>query len=308
MTFRSAGVLFGVAIMTVVAAGQSSVLPTLTGFVYDAGSRSVRPILGIPGSAYLGPAVIGDVEAAWLSPAPSAAIVIRDGGTRLLTHLGTLRPEEQEGTLLAAPSLVAWDAEGSIAALYSAATGDLQRVRISVAGVSIDAVEAAGSIGTVHALAVNAKGEIAVSSADGIYRLQPGASATRLSEVPAVALSFGSGDTLYAAGDSSVTEIRTRSGASRALVPGRRLTSLAASLKSGVVWGVEDGTRAVAFDLAGAVVAEVRLDRAATSFVPLNGRTFLLNPADRDGQPLLVLNTAGDPAVFFIPTREQGSL
>src|SRR5262245_18145689 len=48
-----------------------------TCFVYSQGSRSIRPLVGIPGAAYPGPAVLNDVNGAWIAPGGKWAFVTR---------------------------------------------------------------------------------------------------------------------------------------------------------------------------------------------------------------------------------------
>ena len=64
-------------LMAGAAAGQmASLKGPISGIVYDAPSRSVRPVMGFPGSSYLGKAIVNDVQMASISPDGESALVI----------------------------------------------------------------------------------------------------------------------------------------------------------------------------------------------------------------------------------------
>ena len=56
----------------------------VTGFVFDAQAGAVRPMLGIPGAAYLGNVVAAGLQAASVSPNGSAALAVQQGGKLVL--------------------------------------------------------------------------------------------------------------------------------------------------------------------------------------------------------------------------------
>src|SRR5437773_1614547 len=109
------------------------------GFVYSPGSRTVRPLLGIPGATYIGGAVLNGVTAAWVAPGGRWAFVTAAAGQAFVRGLSEAAPAEcaAEGAI-AAVDRVAWSRDASFAVLYSSSTGRLQRVRLADGQVSVD--------------------------------------------------------------------------------------------------------------------------------------------------------------------------
>ena len=101
----------------------------VAGFVFDTEQRSIRPVLGVAGSAYAGGALVGGLDQAAVSPDGKMALIAREGGLYLIRNLGAGMPEPQ---LLAENVGVidemVWDADSSAAAIYCAAAGALRLV------------------------------------------------------------------------------------------------------------------------------------------------------------------------------------
>ena len=300
--FSAATLVFAAA--AVLSADMATVRLPLTGFLYDASSRSLRPVLGVPGSAYVGEAVAADVDAAWPSPGKDAALVLRQDHAVLLRGLRALQPEQHGERLLAHATLAAWDAAGAVAALYSSTDRSLQRLRVTERDVEVQPVEALGGIAEVRALAANAAGEVAAATEEGIYLLRAGATPQLLTDAAATLLAFGNDHLVYALSAGSVLEIRVGDGAVQPFVADRQITAFGISQKDKHIWTVDERNRAVAFDFSGTVVAELHLDRTPSEFTLLdNGAAvFLLHGIEQGRQPVLVLNaTQTDPATFFVP-------
>jgi hypothetical protein len=99
----------------------------MTGLVFDAASRAVRPILGVPGASLLGEPVIasGGLTEARISPRQDSAVLITPDGARFVRiEGGSATPLACEG-LFAAPERVVYSPSGTAAALYAAGRAQL---------------------------------------------------------------------------------------------------------------------------------------------------------------------------------------
>jgi hypothetical protein len=111
---------------------SAGVAGPVTGFVFDAQSDALRPMLGIPGAAYLGNAMAIGLEAASVAPDGSVALAVQQGG-KLMLYSGLRSAPLAALTVSGAISRVdhfAWapsgNAAGSPAAVYSSRTGQAQ--------------------------------------------------------------------------------------------------------------------------------------------------------------------------------------
>src|SRR6201982_2871483 len=66
----------------------------VAGFIYSRQSHSLRPVLGIPGSSYMGPAMLNDVDSASISPGAGWAWVTRSGHSTFIRGLSAGVPAE----------------------------------------------------------------------------------------------------------------------------------------------------------------------------------------------------------------------
>src|SRR5581483_1276764 len=146
----------------------------VAGYVFDSQARVIRPMLGIPGAAYMSSPVVSNVETASVAPDGSAAIATRGGQVLVYTGLGTTTPASVRVTgSIAAPDRFAWAAGGSSAAIYSSQSrlaqilNGLQQTPSATAPIDL-----AGLSGNVTAFAFDGRQIlVALSSAEagGIY-------------------------------------------------------------------------------------------------------------------------------------------
>ncbi|HEV2447792.1 MAG TPA: hypothetical protein VGS58_17800, partial [Candidatus Sulfopaludibacter sp.] len=61
------------------AQSQATLAGPVAGFVFDQSARAIRPMIGVAGAAYLGPAVVADLDAAAIAPDGNSALVVRGG-------------------------------------------------------------------------------------------------------------------------------------------------------------------------------------------------------------------------------------
>src|SRR5712692_1991606 len=100
----------------------------VSGFVFHEPSQSIRPIVGVPGSAYLGTALAQGFDAASVSPLGKFALATLGGKLYLLRGLdgGQSEPAPIEGSIDAVDRF-AWSPDGASAVAYS---GDSRRAQI----------------------------------------------------------------------------------------------------------------------------------------------------------------------------------
>lgn len=101
------------------AAQTSSVTGPVTGLVFDAHARAIRPMLGIPGASYLGDPLADAIDLASVSPDGRLAVAATDAGLFLLRGLETGSPVWVRLAAAGNPELIAWNRTSTAVATYS---------------------------------------------------------------------------------------------------------------------------------------------------------------------------------------------
>jgi hypothetical protein len=283
---------------------QGNITPTLSGFLYNAQTRSLHAMRGVPGSAYVGSSALAEnLDGAWPAPAGAIAVVIRAGGTLVLRGLDQQEPQTEDVSgLLSDVSGVVWSPAGTAALL--AAGGQVQVVRFADGRTRVEPAVETAFLGDLTAMAVNDAGEAVVAAGEGVYALAVGGN-TRISDIGGIRkLRFGNGGYLYMAAADRLWRVNLDARPAEMLAEGIGITDFAVSRKSGWVY-VTDSSRLVLeiFDAAGKKVTSLTLDRAPAKLDALvQDSLFLLN-APETGRPAIVLQTGDQPAVLFIPAE-----
>ena len=102
--------------------GQTLESPRTT-LVFHSASRSLRPIIGMPGSSYLGPARYSDLDFASVSPDRKTAIIEAAGHVTLIRNMQD--PEDIRAAITAVDRIL-WANDSSTAILFSSANRQLQ--------------------------------------------------------------------------------------------------------------------------------------------------------------------------------------
>ena len=323
MRTKTLGAVFtaSLAVLTLPAGAQQARLQgPISGFVYSPGARSVRPLLGVPGAAYIGSPVLSDADFASVAPDGRWAVITRGGHSILVRGLADLAPAEStDSGAIDAVDRVVWNRDGSVALLYSSSSNLLQRVRLSDSGATAEAPLDLSPWGPVSALALDAAGaQTAFGVAgSGLYLFAAGQSPALISSMqkPAAAAFDNGGRRLYAA-DLDQQQLWQFDSGSSAVVfaslaqdgaPPVAPAGLAVSANGQYLMLVDSGARAVrVYDTASAALANtIALDFTPTRFEPLSpAPRFLLN-GDRGSEWLLVLETGQTPAVSFVPAIQE---
>jgi hypothetical protein len=302
MQFASSALAVTILVATV-SAQPVGLTPTFTGFLHDSAARTLRAVVGVPGSAYVGDAVAEDVDAAWAAPANNAAIIIRGDKTVLLTGLNAAAVHETGEHLLPKPAKVSWSSAGNAAALYSAEGNLLQRITIQAGEVQVHSPETISFLGALHAIAINRKGDIVAAAEEGLFLLRNGSSPQLLISIAASSLSFFSDDRLYVSTADSVLQVRLSDQSVQQIVAGVPISVLSTSVKLAGILAMDAANRKIyVFNLDGSMRHEISVDRTPSALTPLqNDSVFVLNGFEENGLPINVLNAAPDVGLFFVP-------
>lgn len=148
----------------------------IAGVVLDTRSQALRPILGIPGAAVLGPALDAGfpVRVAELADRGRFALAAGDGGLAVVTGLAEDRPAARQVEGGAAADLLALNAEASAAAAYSRAASRIQVIRGLPERPAVAAEFNLSSLGEVRAVALDNLGTtlLVCVTGSGVYRLR----------------------------------------------------------------------------------------------------------------------------------------
>lgn len=297
------------------AAQESFLSGPVSGFVFDRASRSIRPIVGLPGASYLGDALAAGLDWASVAPAGNVALAVKDGQLYALRGLGPEAPWIEIEEASPAIDRVAWAADGSAAALYSSAGSRLLFVRNL--GESPAAAGAVDLPGRVAALALGASGECAVAGVEadresGLYLACLDAPLRLLAATAPPAAIALAGSDLYVAEGATGRILQIRNYQEEATLmpfadnPGEAWdpVGLAVSADQRRLFVANRADRRVdAYDLESrALLGQFATEWEPSLLEPLALRSvFLLKSAGSADEPLLVLDAGREPAVYFVP-------
>jgi hypothetical protein len=311
-SYLAAHLLAGACLCVASAQSLSFTGPT-SGFVFDAQAKAIRPIVGVPGAAYLGPPAVSGVEWASLAPDGKTALVVQETRLFLVRNLASSQPSWIPLDA-ARPLLASWSRTPS-AAIYTA--GTLQIVNAASDAPVVTSIDVATLGGAVTRLAVDANGQhvyLAVQgeTGGGVYVASaafPPRLVVSFDRVGALALlpegllvGAASGERLLLvrdpAGFPDVADLAADPGAAHEWVgatgsrDGRSIFIADRSSASILIFEIPTGTW----------VSPMGLDLPPTRLEPLAGGNLCQLNAPGAGTPLLVLKTDGTPGVFFVPT------
>jgi len=291
------------------------------GFLFDAPSRSLRPLIGLPGASHFGPPILTGVPLAGVAPDQRKAVLASETGLQVILDLRNPYASIQNlPGAIAAPSQILWAADSSSAVLFSASGKQLQFLWQDggsvLAGPSCDL---ASLPSPVRLLAADPFARIAAVAApaeekSAVFLLREGSPPQLLGLFPSpVAAAFApAGSSLYLAGASSLWRIADLSAPSAA----EALWENAAELPEPVALAVSNNgqflflagassRRIRAYDLsAQRFLEDLEIDNLPSGFEPFTPTSFLLNPLREARDPVWILETSPAPRVIFIPSGE----
>ncbi|MFN7996372.1 MAG: hypothetical protein U0Q18_22360 [Bryobacteraceae bacterium] len=289
----------------------------VAGYVFDSQARVVRPMVGIPGAAYMSSPVVSNVDIASVAPEGSAALATRGGQLLLFTGLGTATPASIHVTgSIAAPDRFAWAAGGSSAAIYSSQSRQaqiltgLQQTPAAAAPIDLSSLS-----GKITAMAFDGRQiliGLSSAGAGGIYSVTAQGAPKRLASSDSPSAIALAGADLYFSDNQSqqiwhVQNYGTQAAAMLFAADSNIATpvGLQVSTDSRRLYVANaDNRNLTAYDLASRTPVEslsldfapAQLDRFGTSSV------LLLNTSSQGKGPLHILSDGtGKLAVYFVP-------
>ena len=278
-------------------AEQAGLAGPVSGVLFDPQTKAIRPMVGVPGAAYLGGAFASGLEQAAVSPSGKLALAVAQGRTLLIAIGAESRSRALEGALEGASRIVWIDASSAVLA----GAGRVQLWR------SLDAapeLAAAGDLGgEILALAASSD-SIVAAVRGGVYQIRRDAPARLLAafEDPS-ALAVWERDLFVADRErGEIAVVRNFETGAGAEFFARFAGTAGLAAADGLLFAASREARTLsAFRIAGGETAgEVALDFEPTGIERLSGPLFLLN---RGGElePFYVLDSSQGLAVYFVP-------
>jgi hypothetical protein len=121
--------------------GQPALTGPLGGYVFDSATLGIRPILGLPPSAYLGSPVLAQTPIASVAPNGKFTIVVSGSRPNFIADISApaLSPSELLGSM-DSPDRIVWAADSSSAVLFCSRTSSLQFIHNVATAALVDPV------------------------------------------------------------------------------------------------------------------------------------------------------------------------
>jgi hypothetical protein len=326
MAFRPLSAVLAFLIACVAGGQTASLRGPVSGLIHDVPSRSIRQVVGFPGSSYLGQPALRNVETAFIAPDGESALVVENGQVALVRGLrngnSTRFPvSELNGRV----ERVSWASGSGSLVAYCSSTRRLLRLDAGTSppmpGPSIDLSYLEGE---VTGVVTNDDASVTVigfrhPTQGGLYAVSEGAPPVQLSATknPGDAIAGDSANVLYAIDRDAMRILRFPNGAyggweslsfSGEGEPMADPVGIALSRNGQrlyVAGGVDRMIRE--YDLSSReLLLEIRLDAIPQGLSPLAATTsvFVLGPRRSGEQPMWLLDARSVPSVSFVPAGE----
>jgi len=188
-----------------VAAGQDAT-GLVSGVLVDSAARSIRPILGMPGSAYAGRATVSAFEFAAAAPGARSALVAKDGALYILRRLDATRPVWRElSSEVQSLEFAAWSENAEAIVLQPRGETRLDFwTTLSYDPKRAGSVDISSISERIESIAVDHDGRFAFAATQGeesgtLYFLRPGELPRMLMPLQRAGSLMLAGDTLWVA-------------------------------------------------------------------------------------------------------------
>jgi WD40 repeat protein len=303
-------------------AQQPSLNGPVEAYTFDAPTRSLRAVIGIPGGASFGPTLRDSLDFASIAPRQNYGLGFQRGQCMLISGLGSLTLSTRALVgVEAQPEGVVWSGDGSLAILYSRSGNWLQTVSgfpgAPVAKPVVDGSSLGGALASVAADAQGkqiAAGITAGASGDGgaVYFSSDGETFTSLKPVAnPLALSFSADRlTLYVL-DGSVPQVIAVTLSNH----GYQTIPLGGLRNPVAIQAVENSQNSPQLYIAGGsdrllrildvasqqIVTDVRLSFQPTSLDQFGSNTFVVAARSQAANPLWLFTSTPQPGAYFVP-------
>jgi WD40 repeat protein len=290
-------------------------------FTFDAPTRSLRAVIGFPGAASFGPALLDNLDLASMAPGQSYGIVFESGKCLFVSSLGSKKISAAAiAGVTAHPDGMVWSADGSLAILYSRSGGWFQTIagfpNAPAAGTLVDVSSLRGSLTTVASDAPGKQIAVAVSGDNGgVYEASAGSFTPLASMAQPVSLSFSmDGQTLYAL-DAATRQVTAANLGGH----GFQTLALAGIANPVAIQSLEDSSNRQVLYVAGGsdrtlrildvatqqVVTDVALNFQPSGIDPFGAGSFVLAWRSQQVNPLWLFASAPQPAAYFVPAVQS---
>ena len=289
-----------------------------SGRIFDPVMGAIRPILGVPGSAYLGAPQVTDLDSADISPDGTVAIARKGSRVFVISGLNTghliwAKPQNIDPDFTG----IAWNANSSAAVAF-AASGRVQVLRGPwTAPRADDPTDVHVGSGQLAFALIDAQAENIIVgvqdvSAGGLYRLMPHSGPVLLASIPcpAAGMLLEPQDELFVVDCAGTTLMRIGTYNSQVVVSAIHLDS--GHSDNAVAMALSQDARSLFIAKTSGVIAihDVHTGRTVESIAVGSKPAFLRRlPADGVFQmtsrnaaaPLFLLATQPTPRVVFVP-------
>jgi len=305
-------------------AQQAELSGPLEGFIFDAPTGSFRAVIGLPGSAWLGPSILDGYRSGSVAPGKDYGLAFKDGKCAFVSGLGSARASAYAlpGAIADAEGVV-WSANGSLALLFSRTGNWIQTfagipdsaapqlsVDLSVLGGSLSGI---ATDTTGRRIAIGVAGE-----SGGVYLITDGGDPVPLlSGSKPVALAFSDdGSRLFALDTVAprLTELQLSGLTSQVLsLEGLKdplaikATRDAANQPVLYVAGGNDRLLRAYAVSSHEILADIPLDFAPTELMELGRNTFVVATRNRSEDPLWLFTPTLREAFYFVPAGPADS-
>lgn len=314
---RSAFLCLGLISASYLPAQQTSVIGPVEAVTYDAPTRSLRQVIGLPGAASFGPAILDNIDIASVAPMQTYGIVSESQKWLVVSNLGskTLASRSIQG-VVNKPDSIVWSADGTVAILYSLTNNWFQVISglpaAPTAGALVDVSTLGGSF---SAIAMDTAGkQIAVAitgSHSGVYQFSGGEFSALSSIANPVSLSFSSdAQTLYAldAANLDVSAIKLNGSSTQILALAGMtnpiaIQSLVDSQNRPILYIAGGSDRLLRIlDLSNQqVLNDLPLNFQPNSLSPFGSGSFVLASRSKSSNPLWLFASTPLPSAYFVP-------
>jgi len=293
------------------------------GFIFDRPSQAFRAIIGIPGSASIGPDLVDGFDRGFVAPRKDYALAFQGDQCTFISGLNASVATASVPGVSGQVEGVVWSGDGSLAILYSRAGNWIQSLTGFPANPQAnDLVDLSILGGSLSAVATDARGQnIAVgivgANFSGVYLNNGSQGFTPILQISApIALTFAlQSNTLYALDKATlqIFEISELDFTSQPYV----IDGLADPM---AIEAARDSSgRSVLYLISGSdqimrtydtathqVLADIPIGLRPTALTDLGPGSFVLASRAQSNDPLWLFATLPQPAVYFVPALASG--
>jgi hypothetical protein len=299
-------------------AEQPGLSGPIEGFTFDSPSESFRPVAGFPGSASLGPAIVGGFSRGSVAPRKDFGLAFNDAQSLFVSGLSSISPSISPlPSLILGQEGIVWSGDGSSAVIYSRSGNWIQTLKgfpdAPAPGALTDLSYLGGALSTIAADSTGKQVAIGIAGDSGrVYLTTDGGDPIPiLASAKPVAVAFSDdGTALYVLDGATlqltavrltdrITQTLSLDGLADpiAIKPSRD----AANRQVLFVAGRDDHLLRTYDASSLQFLTDTQLDFIPTEINDLGRNSFLLAPRPNDKAPLWVFTTTPKQAVYFIP-------